>query len=45
MGHPGIFLFIFGLFQTNINTIFKNVHTVYCAGIKTHNFYIESLMS
>ena len=34
-------MFIFGLFQTNINTILqqinvKNVHPVYGAGIRTH---------
>ena len=41
--------FIFGLFQTNINTILlqinvKNVHPVYGTGIQTHNLQNISLL-
>ena len=45
----GIFSFIFGLFQTNINTILQQIYvkmsiqyTVYSAGIRTHNLEIAS---
>ena len=43
------FLFIFGLFQTNINTILqqinvKNVHPVYGNGIRTHDLLYMSLL-
>ena len=46
---PASFSFIFGLFQTNIITIFttnicgKNVHPVYGAGIRTHDLWNVSL--
>ena len=45
----GLFLFIYGLFQANINTIFqqinvKNVHPVYGAGIRTHDLQNMSLL-
>ena len=45
---PASFSFIFGRFQTNINTILKqinvkNVHTVYGAGIWTHNLQNTSI--
>ena len=46
---PASFSFIFGLFQTNINTILqqinvKNVHPVYGTGIRTHDLKIVSLL-
>ena len=48
MGHPGLFLFIFRLFQT-IFTILqqiyvKNVHPIYGAGIRTHDLQNMSLL-
>ena len=46
---PASFSFIFGLFQTNINTILqqinvKNVHPVYGTGIRTHDLQNMSLL-
>ena len=46
---PASFSFIFGLFQTNINTILqqinvKNVHLVYVTGIQTYNLQNVSLL-
>ena len=46
---PASFSFIFGLFQTNINTILqqinvKNVHPVYGTGIRTHDLQNVSLL-
>ena len=46
---PVSFTFIFGLFQTNFNTILqpinvKNVHPVYGAGIQTHDLQNMSLL-
>ena len=46
---PASFSFIFGLFQTNINTILqqinvKNVHPVYSTGIRTHDLQNLSLL-
>ena len=47
--NPASFSFIFGLFQTNINTILqqinvKNVHPVYGTGIRTHDLLNMSLL-
>ena len=45
MGQPGIFLFIFGLFQTNTNILTTNqcekchLHQIYGAGIRTDDLY------
>ena len=49
MAIPGLFPFIFGRFQTNINTIYnnlmwKNVHPVYGTGIRTHYLQNVSLL-
>ena len=47
---PACFSFIFGLFQTHIDTILqqinvKNVHSVYGAGIQTHDLWNVSLLT
>ena len=46
---PASYSFIFGLVQTNINTILqqinvKNIHPVYATGIRTHDLKIVSLL-
>ena len=47
MGQPGLFLFIFGLFKQTLQFynkyMWKNVHPVYGAGIRTHDLRHVSL--
>ena len=50
LAKPASFSFIFGLFQTNINTILhrinvKNVHPVYGTWIRTHDLQNVSLLA